>query len=246
MNKIVAIAAAVVADAIRRKVVWAVLVFAVFLGLSIPALPSYGVGVAASVFREVAIALIYAAALVVALALSATRIPVEIERRTVFNVISRDVRRWQYVAGSWLGMFVILGAVIALCAVATIGIGYFTMPGNQLMWRLLEAAFAVWLEVGVIMAFTVMLSCSFGAITAVVGALAFTFIGHAVVSLLNLPEGTRAPWYVPSLDVFNVINPVALGTGYGPMYALSMTMVFLAWVVLLLLGASALFGRRDL
>ena len=246
MNKLFAIAAAVVADAIRRKVVWVVLVFAVFLGLSIPALPSYGVGVAASVFREVAIALTYVAALVVALALSATRIPMEVERRTVFNVISRDVRRWQYVAGSWLGMFVVLGGVIALCSAATIAIGYFTIPGGEIMWRLLEAAFAVWLEVGVIMAFAVLLSCRFGAITAVVGALAFTFIGHAAVSLLNLPEGVRAPWYFPSLDVFNVINPVALGTGYGSVYALSMAIVFGAWVTLLLLGASVLFASRDL
>jgi len=246
MRKMYAIAAAVVADAIRRKVVWAVLVFAVFLGLSIPSLPSYGVGVAASVFREVAIALTYAAAIVVGLALSATRIPVEVERRTVFNVISRDVRRWQYVAGSWLGMFIVLGGVIALCCIATIAIGYFSIGGNELMWRLLQAAFAIWLEAGVVMAFAVMLSCYFGAITAVVGALAFTFIGHAVISLLQLPEGTRAPWYIPSLDIFNVINPVALGTGYGLTYAIAMTLAFFAWVVLLLLGASALFGIRDL
>ena len=143
-------------------------------------------------------------------------------------------------------MFIVLGGVIGLCSVATIAIGYFTMSGNEVMWRLLEAAFAVWLESGVIMAFAVMLSCSFGAITAVVGALAFTFIGHAVVSLLNLPEGVRAPWYIPSLDVFNVINPVALGTGYGPLYALSMFAAFAAWVALLLLGASVLFGGRDL
>jgi ABC-type transport system involved in multi-copper enzyme maturation permease subunit len=241
-----AIAAAVVADAVRRKTVWVVVVFAAFLGLSIPALPSYGVGVAASVFREVAIALTYASALVVALTLSATRIPVEVERRTVFNVISRDVRRWQYVVGSWLGMFIVLGGVIAACALATIVIGYFMMPGNEVMWRLLEAAFAVWLEVGVIMAFALMLSCLFGAITAVVGALAFTFVGHAVISLLNLPEGARAPWYFPSLDIFNVINPVALGSGYGPLYALSMVIAFSAWIALLLLGASILFGSRDL
>jgi ABC-type transport system involved in multi-copper enzyme maturation permease subunit len=241
-----AIAFAVVTDAIRRKVVWAVLVFVVFLGMSIPSLPSYGVGVAASVFREVAVALTYAAAIVVALALSSTRIPVEVERRTVFNVISRDVRRWQYVAGSWLGMFIVMGCVIAACSVATIGIGYFAMPGHEVMWRLLEAAVAIWLETGVIMAFTVLLSCSFGAITAVVGALAFTFIGHAAVSLLNLPEGARAPWYIPSLDIFNVINPVALGTGYSPRYALSMVLAFAAWAVLLLLGASLLFGNRDL
>jgi len=246
MRKMLAIAAAVVADAIRRKVVWVVLVFAVFLGLSIPALPSYGVGVASSVFREVAIALTYAAALVVGLALSATRIPVEVERRTVFNVISRDVRRWQYVAGTWLGMFTVLGGLIFACSIATIVIGYLTMPGDEVMWRLLEAAFAVWLETGVIMAFAVMMSCLFGAITAVVGALAFTFIGHAVITFLRLPEGARAPWYFPSLDIFNVINPVALGTGYGPLYALSMVVAFCAWIALLLLGASLLFRGRDL
>jgi len=246
MSKILAIASAVVADAIRRKVVWVVIVFAVFLGLSIPALPSYGMGVQASVFREVAIALMYVGAIVVALALSSTRIPQETERRTVFNVVARDVPRWQYVAGTWLGMFAVLGGVVAACAVATIAIGFFTMPGNEIMWRLFEGAFAVWLEVGVIMAFAVMLSCAFGTVTAVVGALAFTFIGHAVISLLNLPEGTRAPWYFPSLDVFNVTNPVALGDGYGLMYALSMVAVFAAWVGLLLIGGSLLFGSRDL
>ena len=106
-------------------------------------------GVQASVFREVAIALMYVGAIVVGLALSSTRIPQEIERRTVFNVVARDVPRWQYVAGTWLGMFVVLGGVVAACAVATIAIGFFTMPGNEIMWRLFEGAFAVWLEVGV-------------------------------------------------------------------------------------------------
>jgi len=246
MRKMLAIAAAVVADAIRRKVVWAVLVFAVFLGLSIPALPSYGVGVAASVFREVAIALTYTAALIVGLALSTTRIPSEVERRTVFNVISRDVRRWQYVAGTWLGMFAVLGGVVFACSVATIVIGYLAIPGDEVMWRLLQAAFAVWLEVGVIMAFAVMLSCLFGAITSVVGAMSFAFIGHAVVTLLGLGEGERAPWYFPTLDIFNVVNPVALGDGYGPLYALSMVVAFSAWVALFLLGGSLLFRSRDL
>ena len=42
-----------------------------------------------------------------------TAIPAEVERRTVFNVISQGVRRWQYVVGTWLGMFVVLGVVMA-------------------------------------------------------------------------------------------------------------------------------------
>jgi len=179
-----------------------------------------------------------------ALSLSVTRIPSEVERRTVFNVITRDVRRWHYVAGTWLGMFAVLGLVIGAFSVVTIGIG--TLTYSEVMWRLLQGSLAVWLEMGVVMAFAVMMSCSFGPVTAAVGALAFALVGHAVPALLNLPEGVRAPWYLPGLDVFNVITPVAHGTGVGPAYLGSMVVVFFAWVVLLLLGGSALFSRRDL
>jgi len=244
VTKILAISAAVVADAARRKVVWVVVVFAGILAIAIPALPSYGEGVAAAVFREVAIALTYAAALVVALSLSVTRIPNEVERRTVFNVITRDVRRWHYVAGTWLGMFAVLGLVIGAFSVVTVGIGALTY--SEIMWRLLQGSLAVWLEMGVLMAFAVMMSCSFGPVTAAVGALAFAFVGHAVTGLMSLPEGVRAPWYLPGLDVFNVITPVAHGSGIGVAYVASMVVVFIAWVVLLLLGGSALFSRRDL
>lgn len=242
--KVYAISKAVVADAIRRKVLWIVVVFSAVLAMAIPALPSYGVGVASAVFREVSIALMYAATLVTALALAATRIPLEVDRRTVFNVISRDVRRWQYVFATWLGMFVVLGVVVLAFSVTTIAIGAFTY--HAVMWQLLQASLAVWFEVGVIMAFAVMLSCSFGPVTAAVGALAFAFVGHSFVSLLDLPESAAPPWYIPNLEVFNVINPVAHGSGYGIVYGSGMTLAFVAWVALLMLGAAALFARRDL
>lgn len=242
--KMIAIALAVIADAGRRKVVWIVFVFGALLAIAIPSLPSYGVGVIDAVYREVSLALMYAATLVVALSLAATRIPGEVERRTVFNVISRDVRRWEYVGGTWLGMFAVIGLVIAGLTTSTILIGY--LQYHLWMMRLVQGALAIWLETGVIMAFTVMLSSSFGAVTSIVGALAFIFIGHSDVSLLNLREGVRPPWWLPSLEPFNVINPVAHGTGYGPIYLLSMVATFVAWVGLLMLAASAMFGRRDL
>lgn len=244
MNKMFAIASSVVADAVRRKVVWVVLLFAGVLALAIPSLPSYGLGVAGAVFREVAIALMYAAAFVVALALSATRVPGEVDRRTVFNVLSRDVRRWNYVVGSWLGMFAVVGASLLAFTVVAVVVGRVTY--GQTMLVLFESTVAVWFEMGVIMAFTVMMSTRFGVVTSVVGALAFVFVGHSVGSLLPKTAEGAAPWYVPSLDAFNVISPVAHGSGYGLGYAGSMLLAFTAWAALLLLAGSALFERRDL
>jgi ABC-type transport system involved in multi-copper enzyme maturation permease subunit len=244
MRKVFAICNAVVADAVRRKVIWVVAVFAAVLAIAVPALPSYGVGVVSAVYREVSIALMWIAALIAGLAMATTRIPVEVERRTVFNVISRDVRRWQYILGSWLGMFAVLGVVLALFAVATVGVGAFQY--GEVMWRLFEGAFGVWLEISVIMAVAVALSCQFGAITSAVGALAFALLGHAVVGLLNLPAGARPPWYWPTLDVFNIVNAVAHGNGYSFVYGVSMVAACAAWTAILLLLGSLLFGRRDL
>ncbi len=114
------------------------------------------------------------------------------------------------------------------------------------MFVLFESALAVWLEMGVLMAFAVMMSTRFGVVTSVVGTLAFVFVGHSVGSLLPRTAEGAAPWYVPTLDVFNVINPVAHGSGYGVGYAGSMLLAFAAWAGLLLIAGSALFEGRDL
>lgn len=244
MSKVLAIAQAVVADAIRRKVVWVVVVFVALLAVAIPALPSYGLGIVGGVYRQVSIALMWVAALIVALALAATRVPVEVERRTVFNVVARDVRRWQYVVGTWFGMFIVMGLVLLTFAVGTIGVGWFTY--GTPMFILFEAAFALWLEMGVIMAFVVMLSTLFGAVTSVVGGLTLAFVGHAVVTFLHVPETQRAPAWFPSLDVFNVINSVALGKGISSVYFVAMVIAFIAWVALFMTGGSLMFAGRDL
>lgn len=244
MRAVLTIAEAVMRDAIRRKVVWIVLVFAALLSFAIPGLPDYGVGVVAAVFREVSIALMYVAALVVGLTLAATRIPAEVDRRTVFTIVARPVSRWQYILGTWLGIFAVVSVLLVAFTVVAIGVGLAVY--QQVMPRLFAAAFAVLLETGVITAAAVALSTRFGAVTAIVGALTLAFASHSLPTLSRAVEGVSALAFVPSLEVFNVINAVAHGSGYGLAYAVAMLGVFVGWSGLLLLGASALFARRDL
>lgn len=244
MRAVITIAEAVMRDAIRRKVVWVVLVFAALLSFAIPGLPDYGVGVVAAVFREVSIALMYVAALTVGLSLAATRIPSEVDRRTVFTIVARPVSRWQYVLGTWLGILAVVGVVLVAFSGVAIGVGLAVY--QQAMPRLFAAAFAVWLETGVITAAAVTLSTRFGAVTSIVGALTLAFAGHSLSTLGRSVEGVAPLAFVPSLEVFNVINAVAHGSGYGVVYAAAMLGVFVGWSGLLLLGASALFSRRDL
>lgn len=243
IRRLYAIAGAVFLDAIKRKVVYAVLFFAAILAFSAPSLPSYGVGVDVGVYREVALSLTFVAALVLALALSANRIPSEVERRTVYNVVAKPVSRWEYVVGTWIGITVVMGAVIAAFTVVDqlVGLGRYGQP----MWQLWQGALAIWFETGVLTAFAVAVSALSGAVVVTVATLTFAFAGHSrqpfLAAMPNIPG-----WLYPSLDSFNVINPVAHGTGYGLAYAGIMAIVFLGWVAALLILGSLGFARRDL
>ncbi len=242
IGRSLAIAGSIIADAVRRKVVWVVIVFAAVMAIAIPSLPSYGVGVIEAVFREVALALIYVASLVVMLSLAANRIPSEVERRTLYTVLSRDVRRWEYILGTWLGVFAVMGGVIAAFCLTSQIVGL--VAYGDPMWRLWEGALSILLETGVIAAFAVAVSTVAGPVIVVVASLGFVFVTHARTGLLGGPDNTLWNFY-PSLDTFNIINPVAHGTGVDVAYLLLMVGVFIAWVSVLLLAGSTLFEKRD-
>ncbi len=183
IRRVYAIAASVVADALRRKVVYVVLLFGAVMAAAIPMLPSYGVGVVQGVYREVALSLTYIAGMAVVLALSANRIPGEVEHRTIYNVLSRSVRRWEYVLGTWLGIVATIGGVLAAFGVVVFAFGLFVY--HVPMWQLWQGIVAVWLEASVIAAFCMAISAVSGPVVVATAALAFLFIAHVRSGILS-------------------------------------------------------------
>ena len=84
-----------------------------------------------------------------------------------------------------------------------------------------------------------------GAVVVTVATLTFAFIGHSRQPVLTLYPAFPG-WLYPSLDSFNVINPVAHGSGIGLAYVGLMALVFVGWVAALLALGSLGFARRDL
>lgn len=244
MGRVWPIALGVITDSLRRKVVYVVLVFAGLLAFAIPSLPDYGLGVESAVFREVALALAFVTALVVTLSLAANRIPGELERRTVYSIVTKNVSRAEYLVGTWLGIFLVSGGVMAAFTVIEQGIGLITY--GEIMWILWEGALAIWLEMGVIAAFAVAVSAMSGPIVVVTATLTALFIGHSRSTLLGGEGALALKPFVPSLDAFNIVNPVAHGSGAPAVYLASMLVVFVGLAGLCLLAGMALLARRDL
>ena len=244
LARVAAIAGSVFMDAVRKRVVILVGFFGVALALLIPSLPSYGLGVAVGVYREVALALTFAAGVALTLGLAANRLPGELERRTVYNVLAKPVRRVEYLAGTWAGITAVAGAAIAMLTVVEQVVGL--VRYQDAMWRLWEGALAIWLETGVVAAVAVAVSSVAGPVVVVVASLAVLFIGHARTSALGAGTPRIVRFVYPSLDAFNVINPVAHGAGIGLVDVGAMLLSFVGWVGLVALAGALAFRRRDL
>jgi hypothetical protein len=135
---------------------------------------------------------------------------------------------------------------VCVLGFALVDIGVGQVVYREFMPRLLEGAFAIWLEMGIVAAFAVAVSGLSGAVVVTVASLTFLFAAHSRGSLFpNGAPGIIAALF-PSLDAFNIINPVAYGTGIGPVYLSIMTATFVGWVGLLLLLGSLGFAGRDL
>ncbi len=244
IRRVAAIAGAVFADAVRRRVVHVVVFFAAVMALAIPALPSYGLGVAPALFREISQALIFSAAAVVTLALAANRVAGEVERRTVYAVLARPVARWEYLAGTWAGIFAVMGVVIGGFTVVEQAVGLWRY--GSAMWVLWEGSLAIWLEMGVVAALATALSAATGPVAVTLASLTFLFAGHSRSQVVGEGAGWAARALYPSLDAFNVINAVAHGSGIDLAYGAGMFLAFAGWVAGLLLAGALVFGRRDL
>jgi ABC-type transport system involved in multi-copper enzyme maturation permease subunit len=249
MGPILAIARSVLADAVRRKVIWSVAVVALIMVVAIRSLPTYGVGVVVSaVYREFALAVSYIAALVVTLALSANRIPGEVERRTVYSVLAKRVARWQYLIGTWLGLWAVMGVVLLAFGLIDVGFGIAAYGTGEAakMLQMLQGVYGIWLIMGIAAAVTVLATARFGPVTGVVATLVFLFVTGSKGTLFGEnPKGILAALY-PSMDTFNIINQTAHGTGVSIAYLAVMAAAFVAWIAIALGLAVVVFNGRDL
>ncbi|MDO9556757.1 MAG: hypothetical protein Q7J82_04165 [Coriobacteriia bacterium] len=244
MNRMVLIARAVITDSIRRRVPYVIVLFAGALAAAIPSLPNYGMGVEPAVFREVSLALMYVAVIVLALALAANRLPAEFERRTVYAVLAKQVSRWEYLVGTWAGLTVVMTAVIAAFTVViqVVAVLFYGDP----MWVLWVGALSMLLEAGVVIAVAVAISTLMGPVVVVVATLTILFIGHSRSTLLGGLGAAELSYFYPSLDSFNIMLPVAHGNGVSALAVVSMLTVFVGFTGLALLLGVVMIGRKDL
>ena len=252
-GRILAIALNTFREAIRNRILYLLLVFAVALILCAQALSLLTVGSEEKIIKDFGLATIDLFGVLTAVLLGIGLVSREIERRTVYVLLSKPIHRAEFVLGKYAGLVLTLlvnTAVMTACFLLLLFAKGIADAG------ILAAIGLLFLQFLLITAIAVLFSCLSNPIIACILTLALYVIGHLLWSFDLLRARLEAPWaralcaglqrLLPDLAPFDVKGQVVHGV------PLPMDHVGYALVYLLLYGgavlalACAAFQRKEM
>lgn len=130
MNAIISIARTTVGEAIRRRVLLVILLIGVLFLIVAPGLSVLGARQSQTVLTSFTLGVIKLVSAVIAVVLTVYLIPNEIERRTIYTILSKPVQRWQFLLGKYFGAVAALGLMMALMTVTMVFMFFVTKQGQ--------------------------------------------------------------------------------------------------------------------
>lgn len=185
--------------------------------------------------------------------LSAGMLSREIEKRTVFLVMSRPISRLQFVVGRYVGMLMTLTTLLlAMTALYGLQLLAFKVEPTAAMGA---ALLGLWVELWLLSALGLLLSASAGQLVAALSCVGVYLMGHWSPDLFALGQRSDAPSLakvcrvlyavVPNLDRLDYRVEASWGASIDWKELLSSMATGGAWTVLFISIASLVFARRD-
>ena len=247
------IATNTVREAIRNKLLYVLLFFAVALILAGVFLSSLSYVESERILQDIGLAAIRLFSVAIAIFVGVNLIYKEVDRRTVYTILSKPLSRTEFLLGKYVGLVLTIWMQMAVMIMAFAGVSLATGA------PLTPAHAAAFFLTGVELALVVALATLFSSFTTPMLASFFSgglwFVGHLTRDLRDLGAASDLESVqrltallhrvLPDLESFNLSIEAAHGL---PVVASDVWLPLLygaGYVAILLVAATALFGRRD-
>ncbi len=253
-------------ESVRDRVLYSVVLFAALLMTSAFLIAQLTAGQDLKIIKDIGLTAISVFGLFIAIFIGVALVSKEVEKRSIYALLAKPVRRQELIAGKFAGLALTLAVNVAIMsAVFFVVLAYYHWiePENfKRVWeapavdpRLLIPIFLIYLQLLIVTAIALFFSTFASPLLAAAFTLGLWVAGHFSADLKALDEVVEAPvasalgtvlYYVlPNLSAFDVKalvvhgRPVAAGlVAINALYAA-------AFIGVLLIGATLIFARRD-
>jgi ABC-type transport system involved in cytochrome c biogenesis permease component len=253
MGRILAIAHNTIREAVRERLVLVAVLFGLAIVIGSQALSPLALGEGRKVVIDFGLAGSTLLATLLSIFLGSTLLHKELERRTIYSILAKPIRREEFLIGKFLGLWIttasLLGVMTAILAVV-VTIAYGNAPAT-----IVGSVALSMIELGIVTAVVVLFSSfSTPALTAFFG-IATVVAGHFADDLRyfasqGAPAGVRAVtewvyWTLPHLEVFNARGLAVHGVPVGAdrmAFAFAYGLLYIGGVMMF---AGTVFRRRE-
>ena len=266
MRATLAIAINVFRESVRDKVLYNLVFFAVLIMGASYLIGQLTAGQDVKIIKDLGLVSVSVFGLFIAVFIGIGLVSKEVERRTIYSLLAKPIRRYQLVAGKYAGLVLTLVVNIAVMALALYAVlGYMAWGVPEIVQKawdapaldpaLLVAIFLILVELMLVTAIALFFSTFSTPMLSAALTFGLFVAGHFSGDLRNFQQVVDSPfvarltgalyWILPNLAQFDVKAQVVHGQTV-PMGHVALSCAYAAlYIGVLLVSAMFIFSRRD-
>jgi len=243
-------------EAVRDRVLYNLVIFVLLLVASAPLFSQISIGMERLILVNVGLSSISLFGVIIAIFIGIGLVSKEIEKRTLYTILSRPVRRWEFIAGKYFGLMLTL---VVNTGLMTLGF-YVALLISDRAFKpadaaMLIAVYFIVLQFLMVTAITLLFSSFSTPIFSAIFSFALFAIGTFADDLRNfaaLAQGvtkwlaTGVAYLVPNFASLNVISRVAHDQHIAGKLVLYNTGYALLYSAAVVIASVLIFERRNL
>jgi ABC-type transport system involved in multi-copper enzyme maturation permease subunit len=255
-SRIFCIAANTFREAVRDRVLYNLIAFALLLTGAAVLVGQISIDIEKLVVINLGLTAVSLFGVVIAIFVGIGLVSKEIEKRTLYTVLSRPVRRWEFIVGKFFGL---AGTLLVNTLCMAIGVFLSLLYVSHRLQKpdgwVLVALYFIVLQFLIITALALLFSSFSSPIMSAVFAFALFIIGSFAEDLRGFAAMAKgithwlalgAAYLVPNLSALNVISSVAHGNAVGSSLIIYNTAYSILYASMAICGAVLIFEHRNL
>lgn len=245
-------------EAVRDRVLYNLVAFAVLMAGAAVLVSQISIDMERLVVINLGLAAVSLFGVVIAIFIGIGLVSKEIDKRTLYTVLSRPVRRWEFIFGKFLGLTGTL-IVNSVCMAAGVYAALIYVSANHQLQKadsyVLVAVYFIVLQFVMVTALALLfssfssplLSALFAFALFLIGSFSEDLRGFAAISQgLTKWVTTAAAYLIPNFSALNVVSSVAHGEPVAGKLVVANTAYAIFYAGMALCAAILIFDRRDL
>ena len=266
MRAISWVAVNVFKESVRDRVPYNLALFAVLLIASSFLLGQLTAGQDVKIIKDLGLAAIAVFGLFIAIFIGIGLVSKEVERRSIYSLLSKPISRSQFIVGKYAGLVLTLAVNVAVMTLALyLVLAYLTYvepPTSRAAWdapgvdpRMLMAVGLIFVELMIVTAIALFFSTFSTPLLSAALTFGFFIVGHFNNDLKNfdkIMESKPAIWLargvyhtVPDFSAFDVKTEVVHGLPLAAGYVAATVGYGFAYIAALVIVSVVIFSRRD-